>query len=88
MFLKLVAGHWILLYGYGKKMPFRKSHEERIQVDRLYAKFESIIEVQRKWRNHFHYRATVTILNLVEVFLETGCIYDRDRLDRPLSVVT
>ena len=41
-----------------KKMSARLSVEERVQFVWLYAKFESIVKVQRKWRN-LHLRATV-----------------------------
>ena len=73
-----------------KKMSARLSVEERVQFVWLYAKFESIVKVQRKWRNLFTSEppSSPTILSLVEKFKETGSVHDRDRSDRPRSVVT
>jgi transposase len=71
-------------------MSSRLSLEERVQVVLLYAKFESFVEVQRKWRNHFDTEppSKPTILSLVEKFKETGSVHDRHRSGRPRSAVT
>lgn len=71
-------------------MSTRLSLEERIQAVRLYAKSESIVEVQRKWKNYFSTEppSRPTIKVLVDKFRETGSIHDRKRSGRHRSVVT
>lgn len=71
-------------------MTSRLSLEERVQVVLLYAKFESFVEVQRKWRTMFATEppSRPTIQSLVEKFKETGSVHDREKSGRPHSAVT
>ena len=64
--------------------------QEKVQSVLLYTKYQSFIEVRRLWKNFFTTKSPTnrTICNLVNKFVETGGVHDRQRSGRPSSAVT
>lgn len=71
-------------------MQSRLSLQEKVQSVLLYTKYQSFIEVRRMWKNFFTTKSPTnkTISNLVNKFVETGSVHDRQRSGRPSSAVT